>query len=413
MADEIDPTRRRMLLRLGLATTAIYAAPVLATLSTARASSFSVSSSAPRRVRRQPARRARRAPPEIVVAALGADIDRIAADGYALLSRDSLALLGREIARFALPANVGIDLARQRILELAPQALFDLNHVYTPGELACSGGDCAAFTMIGWQARSHPCLTEITVGLVDTPVNVGHAALADVDIDAFPVIAEGRAPGSAVHGTAIAILLGGRRDTRTPGLLVGARILAAEAFHRGAGGQDAADAFDVARAVDRLVARGASVINLSFAGPRNALLGEVVRAAIDAGAILVAAAGNEGARAEPLYPAAHDGVVAVTAIDGSGRVYRQANAGDHIDFAAPGVRLWTAASVSGGRYRSGTSFAAPFVTAALAIARARAPEADGATLIEQLAASAVDLGDPGRDATYGWGLVQSPGRCEA
>ena len=290
MSDEVDPTRRRILLRLGLATTAIYAAPVLATLSTARASSFSVSSSAPRRPRRQAARRTRQAAPEIVVAADGADIDRIAADGYALLSRDSLTLLGREIARFGLPANVGVDLARQRILELAPQALFDLNHVYTPGELACSGGDCAAFTMIGWQARSHPCLTNVTVVLVDTPVNVGHAALAGVDIEAFGLIAEGRRPGSAVHGTAIAILLGGRRDTRTPGLLDGARILAAEAFHRGSNGQDAADAFDVARAVDRLAARGASVINLSFAGPRNALLGEVVRAAIEAGAILVAAA---------------------------------------------------------------------------------------------------------------------------
>ena len=95
------------------------------------------------------------------------------------------------------------------------------------------------------------------------------------------------------------------------------------------------------------------------------------------------------------------------------RIYRQAVRGEHIAFAAAGVRLWTAASISGGRYRSGTSFATAFVTAAFAVARARDPEKPAAELIDALAARAVDLGQPGRDPIFGFGLVQSAGCCTA
>jgi subtilisin family serine protease len=105
-------------------------------------------------------------------------------------------------------------------------------------------------------------------------------------------------------------------------------------------------------------------------------------------------------------------VVAVTAVDVRKRVFRQANQGDHIDFAAPGVRIWTAASISGGRFRSGTSYAAPFVSAMLAVARTQHPDDDVPQLVEKLADGAIDLGEPGRDATFGWGLIQAPAACD-
>jgi subtilisin family serine protease len=98
-------------------------------------------------------------------------------------------------------------------------------------------------------------------------------------------------------------------------------------------------------------------------------------------------------------------------VDGERQVYRRAVNGPHIDFAGPGVQLWTAASVSGGRFRSGTSYAAPFVSAALAVARAREPETPSAQLVSALAAQAADLGAPGRDEVFGWGLVQTDGIC--
>lgn len=403
-----DLTRRQMLLRLGLAAGTAYAAPVLLRLSGARASSGSSASSlsfssGPRR---------RRARPEIVVTVpSAADVDRIAAQGYRLRAQSRLDLLGAELARFGLPDGVTVESARTQIRQLVPDALFDLNHVYRPGELACGADTCAAFEMIGWNHAAHACPAGTTVGMIDTPVNLRHAALSGVAVEYVQTIAAGRRPAAPAHGTAIAILLAGRRDARTPGLLDGARVIAAGAFHRDARGQDAADAFDVARAVDLLVGRGARVINMSLAGPRNEILRSVVDAARARDAILVAAAGNAGPRAAPLYPAAYDSVVAVTAVDRNARVYRHASAGAHIDFAAPGVRLWTAASASGGRFRSGTSYAAPFVSAALAAARAREPGKRADELIAALAGRAADLGPPGRDATYGWGLVRSDGAC--
>lgn len=406
-------SRRRMLLRLGLAAGVAYAAPVLTGLnSSGRASSLSSTSlSGPRRVRRQTRRQPAPRPEIVVTTPDAAAIDLIAAQGYGLLARDRLDLTGDEIARFVLPANRTLEQARAEILQLAPAALLDPNHVYRPGELACDADGCVAFEMIGWRPASLSCPAGATVGMIDTGVNTGHEALTDVEIEHFAVAGPERAPSSRVHGTAIAVLIAGRADSRTPGLLSGARLVAADAFHADAAGRDAADAFDIARALDRLAASAATVVNLSFAGPPNLVLERVVRAALERGLTLVAAAGNAGPNADPLFPATYEGVVAVTAVDRRLRAWRQAAAGEHIDFAAPGVRLWTAASVSGGRFRSGTSYAAPFVSAALAAIRAADPSATGPQAVERLAAGAVDLGPAGRDGTFGWGLVQAPEAC--
>lgn len=410
---EFDPSRRRTLMRLGLAAGAVYSAPVLMSLGRAHASS--VSFSAPVR-RARSARRAAPPPPrpEIVVSAPdAAAIAAISAEGYDLLSQASIAATASELARFVVPANLTIEQARQQIAGLVPAAIFDVNAIYRPEEMPCGEESCAAFDLIGWKSAAHGCPADTVIGMVDTGVNRDHAALADVAIETFPVIADGRQPGGAVHGTAVAILMAGRADTRTPGLLSGARIVAAEAFHKDASGNDAADTFDVVRALDEMITRDIGVVNLSFTGPDNAVLKTIVDAALAKDMILVAAAGNAGPNADPLFPAAYEGVVAVTAVDSRSRVYRRANAGDHVDFAAPGVQLWTAASVSGGRYRSGTSYAAPFVSAALAAARASSPEAPSDDIVEALAQGVVDLGDPGRDATFGWGLVQAPDICNA
>lgn len=404
-------TRRMVLRRMGLAASAVYAAPLLTGVTRARASDGSAGSAGSGSgsgvvSRPAPPR------PEIVVATLDAGgIDLIASQGYALVERASIGIVTLELGRFTLPPNRTVVEAEAEITGLVPGAIFDLNHLYVPGELACADGDCQAFQLIGWTDDARACPAGVTIGMIDTTVNAEHAALAGVELEKVPVLAADRATGSAVHGTAIAILLAGGSDTRTPGLLSGVRLVAAEAFHRASDGEDRADTFDIARAIDRLVQQDVSVINMSFAGPANGVLERVTAAATERGVILVAAAGNAGPRSEPLYPAAYEGVVAVTAVDGERRVYRRAVNGPHIDFAGPGVQLWTAASVSGGRFRSGTSYAAPFVSAALAVARARDPETPSAQLVSALAAQAADLGAPGRDEVFGWGLVQTEGIC--
>jgi subtilisin family serine protease len=106
-------------------------------------------------------------------------------------------------------------------------------------------------------------------------------------------------------------------------------------------------------------------------------------------------------------------VLAVTAVDKAGNVYRRAGRGAHVDLAAPGVDIWTAASVKGARPKTGTSFAAPFVSAAAAADLAADPTLSADALVAKLTASAKDLGAPGHDEIYGHGLVQAGPSCLA
>ena len=82
--------------------------------------------------------------------------------------------------------------------------------------------------------------------------------------------------------------------------------------------------------------------------------------------IVVAAVGNDGTAAPPAYPASYGGVVAVTGIDGRGRVLFEAGTASHLDYAAPGADI-TAMGLDGRREKlRGTSFAAPLVAARIA-----------------------------------------------
>lgn len=151
--NEFDPVRRRMLMRLGLAAGAVYAAPVLMSLGTARASSASFSG--PVRRARPVQRAAPPLRPEIVVSAPdAAAIDAITAEGYELLSRASIAATASELGRFVVPANLTIDEARAQIAGLVPAAIFDVNAIYRPEEMPCGDDSCAAFDLIGWKSAA-------------------------------------------------------------------------------------------------------------------------------------------------------------------------------------------------------------------------------------------------------------------
>jgi subtilisin family serine protease len=117
------------------------------------------------------------------------------------------------------------------------------------------------------------------------------------------------------------------------------------------------------------------------------------------GIVFVAAAGNEGPTAAPSYPAAYPQVIAATAVTKDLRNYRYANCGDHIDVAAPGVNIWTA--MPGGRAacHSGTSFAAPHVTAILAVEPPGRLKQDKADLLDGL--PVIDLGRQGAILSMG------------
>lgn len=328
---------------------------------------------------------------------------------YTVLERSNLSG-GEVLARLLKPATLSMDDALAAVRQLAPTENSDFNHFYrTEEEAACQGIDCPARQMIGWPVISAACGPLPRMGMVDTGVNTGHAALEGARIELHRMEDEDP-PSDLVHGTAVASLLVGDPESRTPGLVPQAELVAVDSFHR-AGQDQRSDAFALIAALDYLQERGARVVNLSLAGPANSPLEAQVAEMAEAGLILVAAAGNMGPAAPPAYPAAYPRVIAVTAVDRQGRVYRRAGRGPHIDLAAPGVDVWTAASVSGARTKTGTSYAAPFVSAAAALLLQAEPTLTADDVRTRLLGSARDLGEQGRDEIYGQGLLTPPGGC--
>ena len=152
-----------------------------------------------------------------------------------------------------------------------------------------------------------------------------------------------------------------------------------------------------------MVGNDVSVVNMSLSGPRNAILDRLITQAVGRGTLIVAAAGNGGPSAPPAYPAALRPVVAVTAVDSDRRVYRYANQGTYITVSALGVGQ-PAADTRGGISRfDGTSFATPHVAAWMARCLTRN---NAAACGRTLRRSARDLGEPGYDPIYGYGLIE-------
>jgi len=266
-----------------------------------------------------------------------------------------------------------------------------------------------ARTATRWHKAGATCGKGIRIGIVDSGVDVDHQAFkgANVTHRSFKLINQ-KAP-NAVHGTAVTAMLGGRGAWG--GLLPGAEYFTANVFHRGKKGKNVGSTKAILRAVDWLLTKKVSVINLSVGGPRNKLLAEAVKHAKKQGVIMIASAGNHGPFTDKKsYPGAYKSVIAVTALDKRGRSPRFASIGDYIDFSAPGVRIWTAVP-RGGKPMSGTSFAAPVITgfAAAALKYQKVKGVKGVRAY--LRKHAKDRNKTGWDKYTGWGLVEMRPPC--
>jgi subtilisin family serine protease len=200
----------------------------------------------------------------------------------------------------------------------------------------------------------------------------------------------------SAHGTAVASILVSRGTV--------SELFAADVYC----GEPAGGAVDaVAAAFGWMAREKVAVINVSLVGPRNALLELVVAALVSRGHVVVAAVGNDGPAAPPLYPAAYDGVVGVTGVDPKHRVLLEACRGKQVDFAALGSEV-SAAAAGPDQYAivRGTSFAAPLVASFFADIQTPSVTARESA-IDRLHGITQDLGKPGRDDVYGDGELGS------
>jgi len=231
---------------------------------------------------------------------------------------------------------------------------------------------------------------------------------SECDEDSMPA---GAKTASPEHGTAVAAILVGQRSGGGSGLLPGAELAVADVFGADPDGIPIGDVMALVGGLDWLLSSRVPVINMSFAGDANAVVALALRRVIADHVIVVAAAGNGGPAAAPAFPSDEPGVIGVTAVDNHSQPYAEANRGDSIDFAAPGVRIWTPGPTAAGSYHTGTSFAAPFVTAAVAARLANGAAADADRIVDWLGKTAIDLGQPGKDPVFGRGLIQFANPC--
>ncbi len=345
-------------------------------------------------------------PGEVLAARTPIDFIATAGElGYSVVETVSLRRLDEKIHRIRLPAGVDVREGINRLRQRFPRAVIDANHYFSLAQ----GMDLPASfarASVGWDGVPPDCGKGIRIGMIDAAIDGDHPALQGVDLKYHSFVTPGREPGPAEHGTAIATLLAGRSDAGQGwgGLLPGAHVAAAAIFEVNDRGKSIATARALLHAVDWMAGQGVDVVNLSMAGPDNGVVRLATERALQQGLILVAAAGNGASATERGYPAAYPDVIAVTAVSADGRVYTYANRGPYIDFAAPGVRLWTAVP-NGGRFQSGTSFAAPYVTSMAALALAGSTQRTADAVRSRLREDVVDLGPPGRDDVFGWGLV--------
>jgi subtilisin family serine protease len=164
---------------------------------------------------------------------------------------------------------------------------------------------------------------------------------------------------------------------------------------------------DIALGIVYAADNGARVINLSLGGkPDSQTLRDAVDYARARGALVVAAAGNDGGAV--LHPAAYNPVLAVAATDQADQVAYFSNRGPQVDAAAPGVDIYsTWPWVTGYFTKSGTSMAAPHISGVAALIWSQYPLSSSLSVAYLITSTAVDIATPGWDEQAGWGRVDA------
>jgi len=328
-----------------------------------------------------------------------AALERARAAGFNVLRERVLDGLDSRVVVLQAPAGVATRRALQQLRGLDPEGAYDFNHLYMDGGVVRLDASPAADALpsSGDVAAGHAD-TAVRVGLVDGGVDTTHAVFHDIVIHQHGCAGT---PVPAAHGTAVASLMIGR-SPQFHGAAPGSELYAADVYCGLATG-GAVDA--VVDALAWLVHERVPVINVSLVGPPNVMLENVVRMVIARGHVIVAAVGNDGPAAPPLYPASYPDVVGVTAVDVHQRALLEACRGKQVKFSAPGADMSAANPLQTYAVVRGTSFAAPIVAGLLAEALSQPDKAAAQRAVADLASHAVDLGAPGPDPIYGFGLV--------
>lgn len=274
--------------------------------------------------------------------------------GFAIAADEQDPILGIRSVTLAIPRGMRTKAAVQLLAQRAPGLVVEYDHIFEPAGAPLATSMVALAAATTTTRPSGPVIGMIDGGVGRSP------ALASAAIEQKGFAGPAQATG---HGTAVASLIVGS-DRNFAGAARGATLFVGDVY---GGNPGAGSATAIVRAMSWIAAKRPQVINISLVGPSNKLVERAVQILQARGIKLVAAVGNDGPAAPPLYPASHHGVIAVTGVDGSNRALPEAGRSAHLDYAGPGADMAAALPGKGYARVRGTSFAAPFVAARLAL----------------------------------------------
>ncbi|NJS37114.1 MAG: S8 family serine peptidase [Brachymonas sp.] len=344
----------------------------------------------------------------------GPPIAQIQASGGTILSVHSLRNLGISMAVVQYSSPGQAEAALPALQNLAPEILADrLARAYPMQASPDRGHDRSqqqarhyALAMLNWKSLTKTQLSQpISIGIIDTAI-AAPQALAALSYKSVNLLPYGMRPASTEHGTGIAAAIAAQPSEQFHGAARNAHLRVASIMREITPKLSASHTALIAQALDWLMSEKVQIINLSLGSAHDKVLEQVIRLTLDQGIVLVAAAGNAGPQSPPVYPAAYPGVIAVTAVDTAKQLYSKANRGAYIAIAAPGVDVWL--PVAQGKYMSGTSFATPFVAAAVAHLLASQPQQawNDSSIRQALCQTAQQLPRESQREASGCGLLQ-------
>lgn len=245
----------------------------------------------------------------------------------------------------------------------------------------------------------------VKIGIIDSGIDYTHPELSANYAGGWDFVNNDNDPWDDYgHGTLIAGIIGAVDDGQgIVGVAPDASLYAYKIIDSSGGGT-----YDrVIAALDRAIADGMDVINMSFGsfGDPGQALFEAIQRVAAAGILLVASAGNlgtfDGLGDNVTYPARYPSTIAVAATTDLDQRAFFSSTGPDLTLAAPGFNIYSTDLFGTYAYESGTSFAAAHVTGAAALLiHAGFPDVRG-----RLISTAYDLGPEGFDTLYGYGLV--------
>jgi Subtilase family len=323
--------------------------------------------------------------------------------GLERIASQNFPLIGGTIGLFRIVDRRPVDTVRRELATDGSVRSVQLNfrHFLQDAKKPATEGDAAQYAVAQLrlpQAHSLVRGMNVTIAVIDSGIDARHPELANSVADSFDAL--GSSEGPHTHGTGIAGAI--VAHARLMGSAPEARLLAIRAFGKGSKGAESTS-YVILRGLNYAAEHGAQIINMSFAGPKDPLIERGIAATAARGILMVAAAGNAGAKSPPLYPAANPNVIAVSGTDAQERLFAASNRGNHIALAAPGADIFLPAPDEKYQITSGTSFSAAYVSGVAALLLERNPALKPNEVRAILTKTARDLGAPGPDEQFGAG----------